>query len=112
VAARLAYPGLRRGELTLSGRVGTLVEIFNNGRRIEMATVNFSVPEDIKDAFNKTFAGRNKSAIVAELMKRAVEEEKQRKRQARAIDRLVARRESKQPVSTDAFHGARESLRK
>jgi len=77
-----------------------------------MATVNFSVPDDIKDAFNKTFAGKNKSAIVAELMKQAVENEKQRKRQARAIDRLVTRRESKQPVSADAFRGARESLRK
>ncbi len=77
-----------------------------------MATMNFSVPDDIKDAFNKTFAGKNKSAIVAELMKRAVEDEKQRKRQARAIDRLVARRESKQPVSIEAFRKARESLRK
>jgi hypothetical protein len=77
-----------------------------------MATVNFSVPDEIKDAFNKTFAGKNKSAIVAELMKRAVQEEKQRKRQARAIDRLVERRESKRPVSMDAFRGARESLRK
>jgi len=77
-----------------------------------MATMNFSVPDDIKDAFNKTFAGKNKSAIVAELMKRAVDEEKQRKRQARAIDRLVERRESKRPVSMDAFRAARDSLRK
>ncbi|MCC6197862.1 MAG: hypothetical protein IT518_25705 [Burkholderiales bacterium] len=66
----------------------------------------------MSDAFNKTFAGKNKSAIVAELMKRAVEDEIQRKRQARASDRLVARRESKQPVPIDAFRGARESLRK
>ena len=25
-----------------------------------MATVNFSVPEDVKTAFNETFKGRNK----------------------------------------------------
>ncbi|HEX6136453.1 MAG TPA: hypothetical protein VF059_02265 [Casimicrobiaceae bacterium] len=77
-----------------------------------MATVNFSVPDAIRDAFNKTFAGRNKSAIVAELMQRAVDEERQRRRQAKAIDRLVARREAKQPVSMDDFRRARESLRK
>ena len=29
-----------------------------------MPTVNFSVPEDVKDAFNSAFEGQNKSAIV------------------------------------------------
>ena len=38
-----------------------------------MATVNFSVPEDVKTAFNETFKGRNKSAVIAELMREAVE---------------------------------------
>ena len=46
-----------------------------------MATVNFSVPDDVKDAFNHTFAKQNKSAIIAELMRKAVEEAKQQKRQ-------------------------------
>ncbi len=77
-----------------------------------MATVNFSVPDDVKDAFNKTFAGRNKSAIVAALMTRAVEEEKQRKRQARAIDRLLARREGKEPLPLEALDNARDALRR
>ena len=36
-----------------------------------MATVNFSVPDDVKDAFNETFKDRNKSAIVADLMREA-----------------------------------------
>jgi hypothetical protein len=34
-----------------------------------MATVNFSVPSDIKQAFDKAFAGENKSAVVADLMR-------------------------------------------
>jgi hypothetical protein len=38
-----------------------------------MATVNFSVPEDVKRRFNRAFAGANKSAVVAQLMQRAVE---------------------------------------
>lgn len=29
-----------------------------------MSTVNFSVPEDVKQAFNETFQGRNKSATM------------------------------------------------
>ena len=32
-----------------------------------MATVNFSVPYEVREAFNETFRGRNKSAIIAEL---------------------------------------------
>ena len=37
-----------------------------------MATVNFSVPDDVREAFNETFKDRNKSAIIAELMREAV----------------------------------------
>jgi len=77
-----------------------------------MATVNFSVPEEIKEAFNRTFAKRNKSAIIASLMARAVEEEKSRKKQSKAIDRLLVRRATKQPISDEALRAAREELRK
>ena len=38
-----------------------------------MSTVNFSVPEEVKDAFNAAFEGQNKSAIIADLMREAVE---------------------------------------
>ena len=37
-----------------------------------MPTVNFSVPDDVKDAFNTTFEGQNKSAVIAELMREPV----------------------------------------
>ena len=40
-----------------------------------MATVNFSVPDEVKERFNRAFAGQNKSQIIAELMMRAVEEQ-------------------------------------
>ena len=39
-----------------------------------MATVNFSVPEEVKQQFNRAFAGENKSSVVARLMMQAVEE--------------------------------------
>jgi hypothetical protein len=39
-----------------------------------MATVNFSVPDEVKETFDKTFGDQNKSAIIADLMRRAVRE--------------------------------------
>ena len=76
-----------------------------------MATVNFSVPEDIKKKFNETFFGRNKSAIIAELMEQAVEEEHRRQKRARAIGRILKRRSSKKPVNPEEILAAREELR-
>lgn len=57
-----------------------------------MATVNFSVPEQVKEAFNAAFAGQNKSAIVADLMREAVEREARRSRSQQAIERILSRR--------------------
>jgi hypothetical protein len=31
-----------------------------------MATMNFSIPGEVQDAFNKAFEGENKSAVVGE----------------------------------------------
>jgi hypothetical protein len=76
-----------------------------------MATVNFSVPDKVKQAFNAVFAGRNKSAIIAELMLRAVEEHAARESRAIAIDRVLARRSAKRPVTDADIRAAREQLR-
>jgi hypothetical protein len=38
-----------------------------------MSTGNFSVPEDVKVSFNQTFEGQSKSAVIADLMREAVE---------------------------------------
>jgi len=37
-----------------------------------MGTMNFSIPDDVKEAFNQAFDGENKSAVVTELLRRAV----------------------------------------
>ena len=76
-----------------------------------MATVNFSVPSDVKEAFDKAFAGENKSAVLTGLMRQAVEERKQLRRRARAIDRLLEFRKRQKPVSEREFQAARKSLR-
>ncbi|MFP5284934.1 MAG: hypothetical protein ACLGI9_04280 [Thermoanaerobaculia bacterium] len=64
-----------------------------------MATVNFSVPDEIKEAFQETFANENRSAIIARLMKKAVEDRKRQERQAAAIDALLGLRRKQRPAS-------------
>jgi len=77
-----------------------------------MATVNFSVPDDIKEAFLEAFANENRSAIIAGLMKQAVEEKKRQQRRAAAIDALLELRQQPQPpVSQEEIARARQAGR-
>ena len=76
-----------------------------------MATVNFSVPEEVKQAFNETFKDRNKSAVIAALMREAVDRARQRQRQSEAIARILALRAQTEPVSPEAIRAAREEGR-
>ena len=76
-----------------------------------MATVNFSVPNEVKQAFNAAFAGRNKSAVIAELMMQAVQEEEKHKRRAEAIERVLTRRNTKQTLTRQHVQAVREELR-
>jgi len=76
-----------------------------------MATVSFSVPDDIKEAFQVTFANENRSAIVATLMKQAVEERKREKRRVAAIDALLDLRERQRPATDAEIAKARQAGR-
>jgi hypothetical protein len=72
-----------------------------------MATVNFSVPDDVKERFNRAFVGQNKSQIIAELMDRAVQEQALKKRRAKAVGRLMSRRTRRSSTSIPAIQKAR-----
>ena len=76
-----------------------------------MATVNFSVPQDIKEAFDKTFARQNKSAVLADLMRQAVEERRRQKRVSRAIEKILTLRKRMRPVGDRALRSARRQGR-
>ena len=76
-----------------------------------MATVNFSVPEDVKRAFDETFAGRNKSAILTDLMREAVADADRSRRRAEAARSILAERELTAPRSADRLDRARRSGR-
>ncbi len=76
-----------------------------------MPTVNFSVPEDVKEAFNNTFEGQNKSAVIADLMREAVDRAKGQQRAKEAYQRILLRRQ-RAPVITDTqIRAAREEGR-
>jgi hypothetical protein len=72
-----------------------------------VATVNFSVPEDVKRTFNGAFAGANKSAGVAQLMRYAVEDRRRQARRQGAIEQLLRLRRTIRPVTAGAFRAAR-----
>lgn len=76
-----------------------------------MSTVNFSVPEDVKAAFNATFEGQNKSAVIAQLMLEAVERERQKADSQAAYLRILERRKHAPSITEAQFRAAREDGR-
>ena len=76
-----------------------------------MATVNFSVPDEVKEAFDAAFAGRNKSAVIAQLMTRVVEEHARHQRRADLYRKLTARRAKRPKASKAKVAAARTSGR-
>lgn len=72
-----------------------------------MATVNFSVPDEIKQAFDKAFGNQNKSAVIAGLMQRAVDEQQLQKRRDRLFRELTSARSRRSPATSKAMHNAR-----
>jgi hypothetical protein len=72
-----------------------------------MATMNFSVPPDAKKAFDHAFAGENKSAVLTDLMRQAIEERRRRRRRARAIQKLLRLRKEARALSDETIRPAR-----
>ena len=76
-----------------------------------MAIVNYSVPEDVKRTFNETFKGRNKSAVIAELMREAVRRARRRDQSHEAIEQILKRRRGRKILSDDEVRAARQDPR-
>ena len=72
-----------------------------------MATVNFSVPDDVKVAFDKAFGDQNKSAVVADLMRRAVREQQLQKRRELLFRQLTSSRSRRKVVGAETIRDAR-----
>lgn len=76
-----------------------------------MATVRFSVPDDVMEAFDEAFEGHNKSVVIAELMREAVERVRRRTRSQTAIRKILERRRSRRAVSDEEIRSARQEGR-
>jgi len=76
-----------------------------------MAIVNFSVPEAIKNRFNKVFSHQNKSHLIAQLMEQAIEEHERKEKRAHAIDALIKLRSKQKPVSDKKIQTIRRKNR-
>lgn len=72
-----------------------------------MATVNFSVPDDVKVAFDRAFGDQNKSAIIADLMRKAVAEATRRKQREAIFRQLTQRRARRPSLSSEELRVAR-----
>jgi hypothetical protein len=76
-----------------------------------MATVNFSVPDDVKEIFDKTFGDQNKSAIIADLMRRAVSDHELQKRREQLLRQLSSARARRPTMSDNKLTKARAAGR-
>jgi len=76
-----------------------------------MATVNFSVPDEVKVEFDKAFGAQNKSAIIAELMRRAVRERQLQIRRERLFRQLGNARLSRPSFTSEEVRRTRETER-
>lgn len=84
-----------------------------------MATVNFSVPDDVKREFDELFTGENENVILTNLMRQAIEDrklaqrlEEDRKlaqRREAVFERIMKLRENAPTVSSSDIQRARFS---
>ena len=76
-----------------------------------MATVNYSIPDEVKELFNSAFTGRNRSAVVSELMRQAAEHELRLRRRQEAIDAVLEERRNMASVTRQAVEGILNEVR-
>jgi hypothetical protein len=92
----------------LHGRESVLAFVEDFNKEPPMATVNFSVPEDVKREFLAAFASENRSAVIARLMRQAVEERRRLQTRSAAIEQLLALRKGQEPAADDEVRRARQ----
>ncbi len=111
---RTVHDKLMDRTVASSKRPTYFVETFNNGADA-MGTMNFSIPDEVKEAFNAEFDGQNKSAVVAELMRKAVEERRARAKADAQFDtlfeELLRQRAEDPPMTDDEIRQARQEGR-
>jgi metal-responsive CopG/Arc/MetJ family transcriptional regulator len=73
--------------------------------------MNFSVPDRVKEEFNKYYAGENKSAVLTKLLEEAIEAKKKQEQRAKALEGILEFRKGTKPISTAEILKIKEELR-
>jgi len=76
-----------------------------------MATVNFSVPEEVKRSFNRTFSGQDRSTVITRLMRKAVEDATRKQQRQEAFRRLTEGRGERPALADDELYRLRHEGR-
>ena len=76
-----------------------------------MAFVNYSVPKDVKELFNLAFKGKNKSALIAALMREAVNCQLRQQAHVSATEAILRRGEPSSLVIVAAANDAMKACK-
>jgi len=76
-----------------------------------MATMNFSIPDNVKERFNQVFANANKSAVVTQLLEEAIERAERKRQSDDAIKRILERRKNAPIATTEEILRTRDEIR-
>jgi hypothetical protein len=76
-----------------------------------MPKMSFSIPDDVAEAFDKAFAGEDKNAVIAELIRKAVAEREPIRRPTNLLERSRRIRAAGREVSEEEIRHARQELR-
>lgn len=76
-----------------------------------MSTLNFSIPDRVKEEFNMYYANENKSAVLTSLVEEAIEKKKRLERRSRAIEAILEFRKSSPYLSDQEIHDLRQEMR-
>ena len=76
-----------------------------------MSTMNFSVPDRVKEESNKYYADENKSAVLTRMLEEAIEAKKEQEQRAKAMEGILEFRKGTKPISTAEILRTREELR-
>jgi metal-responsive CopG/Arc/MetJ family transcriptional regulator len=76
-----------------------------------MTNMSFSIPDDLAEAFTKVFEDEDKSAVIAELMRKAILEREPVRRPTDLVERMRRIRESGREVTEEEIRRARQELR-
>jgi hypothetical protein len=76
-----------------------------------MARMSVSIPDDLAEAFAKAFEREDEDAVIAGLMRKAVEERERGRRSGNFVERSCRIRASGPAVSDEEIRRARQELR-